>query len=529
MKKIRLIAMCAAMLITNGGSFAYTDQLRIAPIETASPRSVVKTWPLLGLAKVRSRNKRLPRADELFWIMEAPPVRPDNDWYALGRLEQNEKFKFAAQFAAKFTLMEINVEIWTGGHAIASARGTPTVAARVTVPQDGEYFLRVWPSRPAAGVPYVLDFSTSADDPEVEVVEVEPNDGRRDAMPIKSGQKIRATFTPRNVPEPITRDTFSGFQWSLESMNAISAVGRFHPSSDVVVAVIDTGVALSHPDLEDALVTLPGEIPHNGIDDNGDGAVDNLHGINVESNTRGRFTEPIDDNGHGTHVATTIAALTGNDEGIAGIAPGIHVVAIKAFSSQGAGRFDDILDGLETIAYWKANLGVPIVVTSNSWGASDPTRSFTPALLRAFGRLSELGIIHVASAGNSGLNLDLDFVNVVPAELPLDSMFAVAAVDRFDQLAWFSNYGSRAVEIAAPGVDVLAGAPVNGYYVLSGTSMSCPHISGAVAAYLSEFGQTDPLALRAAMRRATRRVDALQDKVAYGGILDLEKFLNGGE
>jgi subtilisin family serine protease len=241
-----------------------------------------------------------------------------------------------------------------------------------------------------------------------------------------------------------------------------------------VVAVVDTGVDETHPDIAANMWTNPGEIPGNGIDDDDNGFVDDLHGWD--------FTEddatPHDFYGHGTHVAGTIAAIGNNGLGVIGMAWGARVMPLRGFDAVGFGTNEWLSAGV----VYAAENGADVI--SNSWGSYGISQVVTDATATALG----LGAVMVAAAGN-----DHTYVNeFVPAGLP--GVIAVSATDYQDHLAGFSNFGEE-ISVAGPGVDVLSlragvippGIPVvvgTDYVRFSGTSMATPHVSGVAALLL---------------------------------------------
>lgn len=248
-------------------------------------------------------------------------------------------------------------------------------------------------------------------------------------------------------------------------------------SRSVKVGVIDTGIDLTHPDLQANLWTNPGEIPGNGIDDDGNGYIDDVHGWNFV----GDNANPQDDHFHGTHVAGTIGATGGNGLGVAGVCPQVSLVALKFLDANGSGATSD---AVEAVLYADA---IGCDLTSNSWGGGE----FSQALKDAIDLNGANGRLFIAAAGNSAM--DLDGTPSYPASYDCPNIISVAATDHGDALASFSNHGDPAVHIAAPGVDILGTLPMvatpamasrgylPGYGVLSGTSMAAPHVSGAAA------------------------------------------------
>ncbi|RCX15462.1 subtilisin family serine protease [Anaerobacterium chartisolvens] len=245
----------------------------------------------------------------------------------------------------------------------------------------------------------------------------------------------------------------------------------------VTVAVVDTGIDNTHPDILDNIWTNTGEIPNNGIDDDNNGYIDDIWGWNFVNGSN----NPEDDQGHGTHVSGTIAASGNNGVGIIGVAPGARVMAVKSLNSQGLG---DALDLARGIVYAAEN-GADII--NCSFGGSGYSQILEEAVIKAV----ELGAVVVVSAGNKNDNAG----EYYPAGIK--EAITVAAVDNMDQRAYFSNWGS-CIDVAAPGVDILSlraaraapgasiGSVVGDKYVThSGTSMAAPHVAGIAALILS--------------------------------------------
>jgi subtilisin family serine protease len=279
---------------------------------------------------------------------------------------------------------------------------------------------------------------------------------------------------------------------SLYGMTAISAPAAwdFRTGADpVIVAVIDTGVRYNHEDLAANMWVNPCvSCPVNGVVYTND-----IYGINAINNTG----DPWDDHYHGTHVSGTIGAVGNNGSGVAGVCWRVRIMALKFLGSSGSG-FNS--DAIKCIDYAIAK-GAQVM--NNSWGGG----GYSQALRDAIARARDAGIIFVAAAGNN--NTDNDATPFYPASYDLDNIVAVAATDRNDLRASFSNFGDRTVELAAPGVNILStytNATDNAYGSLSGTSMAAPHVSGALALLRAQFpvmhysdliyrvlGNTDPL------------------------------------
>lgn len=243
-------------------------------------------------------------------------------------------------------------------------------------------------------------------------------------------------------------------------------------SDETVIAVIDTGINYLHEDLADNMWVNPGEIPDNGIDDDGNGYVDDVHGINAINGSG----DPLDDNRHGSHCSGTIAGRGNNARGVAGVNWRAKLVACKFLSAAGSGSTADAVECMDYLHGLRTRTSNPvnIVASSNSWGGG----AFNQALQDAIARHMEAGMLFIAAAGNSNANNDT--ANSYPANYPLPNIISVAAIDRTDAKASFSSYGRRRVHVGAPGVDILSTVLGQDYALLSGTSMATPHVSGLV-------------------------------------------------
>ena len=277
----------------------------------------------------------------------------------------------------------------------------------------------------------------------------------------------------RTVATP--NDYSAGTQWDLAKISAPAAWDVTTGSAAVVVAVVDTGIAFSHPDLAANLWSDPSNPATHGFTC--------MNGACVAGG--------LDDHGHGTHVAGTIGAATNNGTGIAGINWNVRLLAVKFLNSGGSGQISDAVLGFQKLLALK-QAGVNVRVTNNSWGGggySQALRDAMAALAAPAGGIG--GTLNVCAAGNSGVNAD--FSPMYPAAYEDRSIVSVLASDANDLGASFTNYGMASVDIAAPGVGTWSTEATGtcslcdptGYRSLSGTSMASPHVAGVAAAILS--------------------------------------------
>jgi len=236
----------------------------------------------------------------------------------------------------------------------------------------------------------------------------------------------------------------------------------------IVVGVIDSGVDYNHPDLAANIWINPGETAGDGIDNDGNGYIDDVRGWDFAFNDN----DPMDVDGHGTHVAGTIAATGNNNLGVIGVAWNkAKIMPLRFLDDTGSGATSNAILAIEYAT--KKN----VKITNNSWGGLLPIPS--QALEDAITAFEENGGLFVAAAGNSSLNTDL--VPAYPASYPNPSIISVASTDDTDRLSSFSNYGASSVDLAAPGSDIYSTLPGGNYGSLSGTSMASPHVAGAAA------------------------------------------------
>ncbi len=312
-----------------------------------------------------------------------------------------------------------------------------------------------------------------------------------------------------------TNDTLLGEQTSLQvegGSGAISAWDITSGSSAAMVAVIDSGADLRHPDLRENIWRNRREIAGNNRDDDRNGWVDDTYGYDFVN----KDGSPQDDNGHGTHVAGIVAAVGNNSTGVAGVAWGSKIVVIKALDQAGSGYVSTIAKAIDYAVALKQS-GVPIMILNLSLGGTSDSR----ALYRAVERARNHDLLLVAAAGNEGSNNDV--TPLYPANFQLDSVISVAAVDGNGALANFSNYGASTVHLSAPGSSILSTALRRTgveYRRLSGTSMASPHVAGVLALAASANPGLTALQVKAVVLGSTRQVPGLSGVSITGGIVD---------
>jgi subtilisin family serine protease len=241
-------------------------------------------------------------------------------------------------------------------------------------------------------------------------------------------------------------------------------------SRDVVIGVIDSGVDITHPDLAANIWVNPGETPNNGIDDDGNGFIDDVNGWDFYDNDN----SPNDGNGHGTHVAGTIGAVGNNNLGIAGVNWHVSLLPLRFLGNDGSGWTSDAVAAVNYATMLKRDFDINVAATNNSWGGGGYSRTLDRAIQAA----NDEGIMFIAAAGNQGTNNDAN--PSYPTNYSSPNVISVAALNRSDNLASFSNYGATTVDVGAPGVSIYSTLPGNSYGSFSGTSMAAPHVAGVV-------------------------------------------------
>jgi subtilisin family serine protease len=332
---------------------------------------------------------------------------------------------------------------------------------------------------------------------------------RSDVESVELDQILHSTRT--------TNDRYISRLYGLRQFPGIAAMSAWDATigtPKALVAVIDSGIDFTHPDLQGAVWHNPGEIKENGRDDDRNGLIDDYYGYDFFNQDSAAF----DDYEHGTHVSGIIAARGDNRRGVVGVAWGTQVVPLKVLDQNGSAYSSDIIQALDYVGTLRGQ-GYPVVAVNMSLAGPH-----SAALERAVRRSLYNNILIVAAAGNESRNLDEGSLPIFPARYRLPHIVSVAAVDQFGNLSSYSNYGQSAVALAAPGDDIYSTLPryVSGasYGYLSGTSMAAPHVSG-VAALIAAVNPhlTAPL-IREVLINSARNNPALQGLTRSGSVVD---------
>ncbi|HEX4923940.1 MAG TPA: S8 family peptidase [Bdellovibrionales bacterium] len=344
-------------------------------------------------------------------------------------------------------------------------------------------------------------------------------------------------------------------QWGMKD---IGVSGTMHSAKNIVVAVIDTGVDYTHEDLAPNMWINQGENGKdaqgrskrdNGVDDDGNGYVDDVVGWDFAANdskpydlTVGKWSLVLTGGnpGHGTHCAGNVGARANNKLGIMGVAGDVQIMAIRFLNERGMG---DTAGAVRAIRYAVDN-GAKIL--SNSWGSegenpADQTNN--EALKDAIRYANSKGVLFIAAAGNGhmgkGYDNDIDERPAYPASYDIENIVSVAAIDNLDKLGKFSNWGKKRVHIAAPGVNVFSTVPGKEKYtnkavhllfgIISatwdGTSMATPHVAGAAALYWAKNPNKSVAEVKAALLSSAKKTETLNGKVVSDGKLHVGSLL----
>jgi len=350
-----------------------------------------------------------------------------------------------------------------------------------------------------------------------DVLRVEPNYIRRLQNLIPNDPDFPQQWALRNIGQRVEysagtedADIDADEAWELETGN-----------QDVVVAVIDTGIDYRHEDLQENMWINTKEYNGEaGIDDDGNGYVDDIYGFDFASNVYGdNDSDPMDKDGHGTMVSGIIGAVGNNGVGISGVAWNVSLMALKVANPYGEISNADLFEAFDYLLTMKEEYGVNIVVANASYNGPD----YSATEKEYIDQMQKDGILLVTAAGNEGI--DIDRTPEYPASYLNDNIIAVSASDQNDELPNWTNYGKESVDLAAPGVELLTTSPQNGYSYFSGTSAATPIVSGAVAILASAYPDDGYLVQRARLLDNVDPIDWMQNYVATGGRLNLAHAL----
>ena len=330
---------------------------------------------------------------------------------------------------------------------------------------------------------------------------------------------LRENTTNANLPN----DPLFNEQWALNNtgqgggktnadLKALLAWEKAKGTKDVVVAVLDSGVDYTHPDLVGNMWIRPDNVPQYKDDELG--TFNDLHGFNGTDNQG----DPMDENGHGTHCSGIIGAEGDNNEGIAGINWNVTIMPLKFMGRGGFGTTKDAIEAINYAIDRKRN-GVNVRIINASWGST----AYSKALEDAIRAAGEEGILFVAAAGNNGTSNDRS--PHYPSNYDLPNVISVAATDRFDNLTSFSNFGIKTVHIAAPGKDIMSTWLNDDYREASGTSMATPYVAGVAALILANEPKMSVEKLREKLLKSVDKIDSLNGKLESGGRINAAKAL----
>lgn len=319
--------------------------------------------------------------------------------------------------------------------------------------------------------------------------------------------RIPPTQTSIALNENITPEL-----WGITNINADKAWSQ-STGENVLVAIIDSGINYNHASLVSQINTNTAELHGQpGVDDDNNGYIDDVYGYDFINND----SDPIDDNGHGSHVAGTVAGNHAKNN-FWGVAPKAKLLAVKTHNQSGSGSEESVVKGI----LYAADRGAKVL--NSSWAGAPEAAEYSQLLFDAIQYASQKGAIFIASSGNEGSNID-DKPNY-PASYEVANLVSVGSSTRNNKLSYFSNYGRHSVDLVAPGSRIFSVNYKGGYSYKDGTSMSSPHVSGAAALIYSRFPGATAEFVKAALMEYVRAESTLTNITLTGGILDV-KFLS---
>ena len=491
--RIQNIRSCVAVFLKR--FFCHRDQIRysLGKLSLLVIGAVLTALPLSSAAQGRSEMDVLKPAHRIVAVAKRPPqsVRLVGDGRFQSQVNQAGVIAGTAvapgEMIIKLTTTPTD-ELWYEIYQEADAYGHVTLAEL----WDGQLELVHLNGSVAAGL------SGVDSNPFVEYAE--PN-YLRQAFAVPDDTSFLDLWGLRNIGQVV--GGVAGIDGA--DIGATSAWEVSTGSTEVIVGVVDTGVDYQHPDLAGNMWVDPRSGPSFGS-----------HGFNAIT---GSF-DPLDDHGHGTHVAGTIGAAGNNGLGVVGVNWTTRIMALKFLSASGSGTTADAIKAINYAVQAKLD-GVNVRVLSNSWGGG----GFSEALRDIISTANDNDILFVAAAGNS--TSDNDVTPAYPASYEVANVISVAATNNVDGLASFSNFGLSSVDLGAPGRNILS-TVLNGQYdYKSGTSMATPHVSGAAALILATQSGLSVSGLTSALLNGVDPTPALAGRVLTGGRLNVCRSVSG--
>lgn len=312
------------------------------------------------------------------------------------------------------------------------------------------------------------------------------------------------TYKENAIPD----DGSYNLQWGLTQINAPLAWNITTGSSNVIIAIVDSGIDLNHPDLKAHIWINPGEIPENGIDDDHNGYIDDVYGWNFVSNNN----NVADDGGHGTHVAGIIAAVGNNALGIIGVMWNATIMPLKFLDKNGEGYIDDAVSSIR----YATKMGAHVITCS--WGGPQYSKALKDVIEAS-------SALVVCAAEDSDGNINNDITPFYPASFTCVNIISVAATDENDKLAYFSSYGVNSVDVAAPGTGIYSTLPGSSYGYMQGTSMAAPYVSGLAGLIKSIRPDLSALQIKYTILNNVDYLSSLSGKILTGGRINAFKAL----
>lgn len=319
-----------------------------------------------------------------------------------------------------------------------------------------------------------------------------------------------------------------GRLWAFNSTAGLSVFDTYanlpqYEPKEVIVAVVDTGVDHNHEDLQDVMWVNEKEIPGNSIDDDNNGYIDDIHGINtLVRDSQGRATvNTLASHWHGTHVAGTIAATQNNGIGIAGVANNVKIMAIRTVPDDSDELDSNIVEGF----LYAAKMGAKVINCSFGKAVNEGGMVVRDTI----NKISKNGVLVIASAGNDSSgplrwhNNDVDAK--YPASFDSENLLVIASTTSTGGLSSFSNIGPKTVDVGSPGSNIYSAMNGNRYGMASGTSMAAPNAAGVAAMVMGYYPNLKNLSVKKVLMETVTEVSQFKGKIVSGGRLNLKAAL----